>query len=124
MITAVLWCAIYAVIKLQHALIHVTISSLAMASGVVKGAIAAVVDKTPSKSGRSCKLRKLAQDILEKSCEGEAQLEAFDKFSKEIVDFLKQLVLSVSGKYRLKSAKREHLWREQEQGCYLSYGDG
>jgi len=82
-----------------------------MACGIVRAAIITVVEKTPAKSPRSSTLRAWAQEILD-NCQGDSQMEAFDKFSADIVSHLKEMILSVLGKYKLYSSKIEYLWKE------------
>ena len=83
-----------------------------MASCLVKTVIATAIERTPAKTTRSSKLRNWAQEILVKSCQEEESVKAFEDFSSEAVRILKDLVLSVTGKYKLHSYKREYLWKE------------
>lgn len=83
-----------------------------MASGMVRSAITTVVEKTPSQSSRSCKLRRWAEEILEKCCQGDAEADEFDSFSSEIMKYFKQMVSTTAARYKLNSTKREHLWRK------------
>ncbi len=83
-----------------------------MASATVRAALAAVIQKTPAKTSRSCKLREWAQELIDKSSQGDIHLEAFDKFSLEIIKCFKDMILSVADKYKLHTSKREFLWKE------------
>lgn len=88
-----------------------------MASGIVRGAITAVVEKTPSSSSRSCKLRKWAQEVLDKAHQGDAEMEDFDQFSTDILKYFSEVISSVTNRYKLSSSKREHLWRVFHLSC-------
>ena len=86
-----------------------------MSSGLVRAAIQSVVDKTPTLSQRSSKLKEKAQEVLAKACIGKAcigerELEAMDKFSADILTYLRGKVKSVADKYKGTNKKREHLW--------------
>ena len=52
-------------------------------AGIVRCALSR--DKTPPESSRSCQLRRLGQQILNKSIQGEADLAVFDSFSEQSV---------------------------------------
>jgi hypothetical protein len=79
-----------------------------MACGIVRSAITTVMEKTPSQSPRSCKLRMWAQEILDKACQGDAEMEDFDCFSVQILKTLKEMISSIVGRYKLQSSNREH----------------
>lgn len=83
-----------------------------MATGIVRSALSTVIEKTPSQSSRSCKVRHWAQEILDKACQGESEIEQFDSFCAELVKHLQAMISSITSKYRLKTSKMEHLWRE------------
>ena len=83
-----------------------------MATGLVKGAISAVIEKTPSTSSRSCKLRKWGKEIMDKCCQGEAEMDFFDDYCSELIRHLRRIVSSAFSKYKLSSTKREHVWHE------------
>lgn len=83
-----------------------------MATGIVRGALSSVIEKTPSKCARSCEVRQWAQHILDKACQGEAEIEWFDNFCAEMVKHLQAMIPPIASKYKLQSPKREHLWRE------------
>ena len=85
-----------------------------MAAGIVRCALSAVMEKTPvvsPHSKRSCTKLK-SQELLDKVALGEAQRDAFDKFSKEIIKSMKGMITTVSKKYKLNSSKRAKLWTE------------
>jgi hypothetical protein len=70
-----------------------------MACGIVRSAITTVIKKTPSQSPRSCKLRMWAQEILDKACQGDAEMEDFDCFSVQILKTLREMISSIVGRY-------------------------
>ena len=77
-----------------------------MATGVIS-AIAAVVDKTPS---RSVKLRRWGQEILDKACQGERVIEYFDSFCTGLLKHFQDMVKATAGKYQSYSDQRTYLW--------------
>lgn len=83
-----------------------------MATGIVRSALCTVIERTPSQSSRSCKVRKWAQEVLDKACQGESEIEQFDNFCAGLVKHLQAMISSTASKYKLQSSKREHLWRE------------
>ena len=80
-----------------------------MATGVIRSAIAAVVDKTPSQSTRSVKLRRWGQEILDKACQGERVIEYFDSFCTGLLKHFQDMVKATAGKYQSHSAQRTYL---------------
>ena len=102
-----------------------------MASGIVRGAISAVLEKTPSVSPRSEKLKQLGNEVLTKSCAGESEVEYFDKFTDSVVSEIKEFIVqSVSQKYKSNKLKRERLWsrfhslRCETEGSFQSLWNG
>ena len=69
-----------------------------MATGVVKSAISSVVEKTPFSYSRSCKLRKWAQEIMDKSSQGESEMNCFDKYCSEVIKHLQTVATSATSK--------------------------
>ena len=78
-----------------------------MASAIGRAAIHSAVQKTPSQSQRTLKLKEKAEEILTKVSVEE---EAMDKFSVDMLTYLRVEVRSVADKYKGSSKKREHLW--------------
>lgn len=81
-----------------------------MSTGLVRGALSLAVDKTPSTSSRSCKLREFAREIFEKVCSGDTAMEILDKFSTEVVTYLRASIKSTGDKYMSNDVKRQQLW--------------
>ena len=73
-----------------------------MATGVIRSAIASVVDKTPSQSTRSVK--------LDKACQGERVIEYLDSFCTGLLKHFQDMVKATAGKYQSHSAQRTYLW--------------
>ena len=80
-----------------------------MSSGLVHAAIQSVVDKTPTLSPRSSKLMEKAQEVLAKACIGARELETMDKFSADILTYLRGKVKSVADKYK-GTHKKENIY--------------
>ena len=78
-----------------------------MASAIVHAAILSAVQKTPSQSQRSSKLKEKAKEILTKAS---VEQEAMDKFSVDMLTYLRDEVKSVADMYKGSNKKREHLW--------------
>ena len=85
-----------------------------MATGIVRCALASVIEKTPPvspHSKRSCTKLK-GQELLDTASLGDAQRDAFDNFSREIVQCLTDKIATVAKKYKMNSSKRAKLWTE------------
>jgi hypothetical protein len=84
-----------------------------MATGVVRAAILAVMEKTPSQCPRSSKMKKWGQEILDKACQdGSSCQEAFDAFSAKLHSYINDLIASTASRYKSTNVKRQHLWSE------------
>ena len=78
---------------------------------VVREAITAAIRKTPSQSSRAVKLKQLGNTILKKIDDQECEFAAsFDKFSLELVSYLRGKVRSEASRYKATSSKRQKLW--------------
>ena len=73
-----------------------------MASAIVRAAIHSAVQKTPSQSQITLKLKEKAEEILTKVSVEE---EAMDKFSVDMLTYLRVEVRSVADKYKGSSKK-------------------
>ena len=80
-----------------------------MATGLVRSAIVAVMEKSPTQSTRNAKLRGWGQEIIDK-IQGEEEMIAFDKFSVELLRYLQEKVKFVSCECKSNNLKREKLW--------------
>ena len=80
-----------------------------MATGIVRAAILSTIDKTPSLSPRSSKMKEKAQEIVAKASVGEIEMEAMDKFCLDILTYFRDKV-SVANRCKGYNRKREHLW--------------
>ncbi len=78
-----------------------------MASAIVRTSIHSAIQNTPSQSPRSLNLRDKAQEIITK---GSVEEVAMEKFSEEILTYLRDQVRSVAEKYKGMNKKREKLW--------------
>lgn len=83
-----------------------------MATGIVRCALSNVMDKTPSESNRSCQLRRLGQQILDKSTRGEAELAVLDSFSEQLVSYFRERTHEATKSLTLNSSKRARLWSD------------
>ena len=68
------------------------------------------MDKTPSQSTRSVKLRRWGQEVLDKACQGERVIEYFDSFCTGLLKHFQDMVKATAGKYQSHSAQRTYLW--------------
>jgi len=78
-----------------------------MASAIIRASIHSAIQNTPSQSRRSLNLKDQAQEILTR---GAVKEESMEKFSEDILTYLKDQVKSVADKYKGINKKREKLW--------------
>ena len=86
-----------------------------MPSGIMRCAISNVLDKTPSLSSRSSQLRQWREELLEKSTHGEASLAAFDRFSEDLIHYMRERISHVTKGLKLNSSKRTKIWSDFHQ---------
>ena len=86
-----------------------------MASGIIRTAVSNALDRTPARSTRSSQLHQWRSDLLEKSTAGEHEQTAFDQFSEQLVQFVRDRICSVSEGLTLNHAKRYKIWSDFHQ---------
>jgi len=86
-----------------------------MASGLLRSSIVTVIDKIPSRSGRSQQFQVRLQELLTKIVRGEKEVEAFDNFSERIVAYLRSRIDEVTQGLTSVSSKRTKIWSDFHQ---------
>ena len=97
------------------------LSSSAMASGVARSAINAVLDDKEllqASSPRIERLQVFGKNLLERVIAGDAEMTVFEEFSDELLGVLRGL-LQPATKSCLASTRREMLWSTFHQACLL-----
>ena len=82
---------------------------------MMRCAIFNVLDKTPSLSSRSSQLRRWGEELLDKSTHGEAGLAAFDRFSENLIHYMRERISHVTKGLKLNSSKRTKIWSDFHQ---------
>ena len=87
-----------------------------MASGVVRGAISAVIedDKLPP-SSRATAMRQFGAQLLREICKSEQEMELFDEFSERVISVVNNMFSSLPHSIKCASAKRHNLWMSFHQ---------
>ena len=80
-----------------------------MATGIVRAAIAAVMEKTDFESPRSNKMKQVGQQILDKACHHDNEV-IFDGFCSKILILIQENIQTTASQYKSNSSKREKLW--------------
>lgn len=83
-----------------------------MSSEMVRRAINNVKGRASSQSSRSCQLLQWGQEILVKSALGEAEKTAFDRFSDQLIHYMRERIQLVTKGLKLNSSKRTNVWSD------------